>query len=141
MACPWGANVRGRSRRLHQATAGPALTAAQSEDCPYVGLEPFTDRHARYFFGRTLDSQVIADNALTRPTTVLYGRSGVGKSSVLNVGLPAALTREGISTTLVRWGSWHESSGLMAALETAIAEASRNPKWPLVIILDQFEEY
>ncbi len=57
-------------------------------DSPYVGLAPFETEHADYFFGRSLDSAVLADNVLARPITVLYGASGVGKSSVLNVGLP-----------------------------------------------------
>jgi O-acetyl-ADP-ribose deacetylase (regulator of RNase III) len=61
--------------------------------CPYVGLEPFEKAHEDYFFGRQLDSKVLADHVGSRPITVLYGASGVGKSSLINVGLPAALSK------------------------------------------------
>jgi hypothetical protein len=60
-------------------------------ECPYVGLEPFGPGHADYFFGRGRDSRIIADHVLNRRVIVLYGASGTGKSSVLNVGLPRAL--------------------------------------------------
>ena len=65
--------------------------AADPLECPYVGLDPFDSAHADYFFGRRRESRVIADHVLARPVTVLYGPSGVGKSSILNVGVPAAL--------------------------------------------------
>jgi hypothetical protein len=60
-------------------------------ECPYVGLDSFEAAHAAYFFGRNQESKIIADHVLARPVTVLYGASGVGKSSIINVGLPAAL--------------------------------------------------
>jgi hypothetical protein len=109
--------------------------------CPYVGLDAFTQRYARYFFGRALDSAVIADNVLTRPITVLYGPSGVGKSSVLNVGLPAAFAGERIKPALVTCRDWREASTAVAWLQNEIAAAERQPRRPLIVILDQFEEY
>jgi hypothetical protein len=110
-------------------------------DCPYVGLDAFTQRYARYFFGRALDSAVIADNVLTRPITVLYGPSGVGKSSVLNVGLPAALAGERIKPALVTCRDWREAPAADAWLQNEISAAERKPKQPLIVVLDQFEEY
>jgi O-acetyl-ADP-ribose deacetylase (regulator of RNase III) len=65
-------------------------------ECPYVGLEPFEPAHAEYFFGRQLDSRVLGDHVSARPITVLYGASGVGKSSLINVGLPAALAKSAV---------------------------------------------
>jgi hypothetical protein len=59
-------------------------------DRPYVGLDPFEAEHADYFFGRTRESKIIADHVLARRITVLYGPSGIGKTSILNVGLPSA---------------------------------------------------
>jgi hypothetical protein len=67
--------------------------AADPIACPYVGLDPFESAHAAYFFGRGRESKIIADHVIARPVTVLYGPSGVGKSSILNVGLPAALAQ------------------------------------------------
>jgi hypothetical protein len=112
-----------------------------SDDCAYVGLDPFTRRDARYFFGRALDSRVIADNVLTRPITVLYGRNGVGKSSVLNAGLSAALARLGVRAKLVIYERWHMAFTLVTWLDAAVRAARRNPERPMIMILDQFEEY
>jgi uncharacterized membrane protein YgcG len=69
------------------------VNAADPRDCPYVGLDPFEAAHAAYFFGRTRESRIIADHVVARAFTVLYGPSGIGKSSILNVGLPAALSQ------------------------------------------------
>jgi len=67
------------------------LSARSHDFCPYVGLAPFDDQHRDYYFGRKLDAEVLADNVLVAPTTVLYGASGTGKTSLLNVGLPREL--------------------------------------------------
>jgi predicted AAA+ superfamily ATPase len=51
--------------------------------CPYKGLIPFGEDDAPIFFGREKWCTIIADNLLASPLTLLYGPSGVGKSSVL----------------------------------------------------------
>ena len=110
-------------------------------ECPYVGLVPFEAAHADYFFGRRLDSAVLADNLLARRITVLYGASGVGKSSVLNVGLPRALFELGVAATCVSRRDWHEPARLTAWLEEMADAARAAPERPLIVVLDQFEEY
>ena len=110
-------------------------------ECPYVGLAPFEAAHADYFFGRGLDSAVLADNVVARPIVVLYGASGVGKSSVLNVGLPKALGELGVAARIVSRREWHEPGMLDAWLDGAIDAARAAPARPLIVILDQFEEY
>jgi hypothetical protein len=110
-------------------------------ECPYVGLSPFTQEHAKYFFGREVDSTVIADNVLARPITVLYGASGVGKSSVLNVGLPAVLANGGIAASIVVRRHWDDSSHLVSWLDDAVRAPKETPQQPIVVVLDQFEEY
>jgi hypothetical protein len=132
-------------------------------ECPYVGLEPFEADHADYFFGRGQD-KVVVDHVLARPLTVLYGPSGIGKSSILNVGIPAALPRDrnGREWIIVRLREWQDPGRLeRLAVDTLLAELSRRPvraagrlrfaplvAWairatgrPVLLILDQFEEY
>jgi hypothetical protein len=134
-------------------------------ECPYVGLEPFDSAHATYFFGRHLDSKVIVDHVLARPVTVLYGPSGIGKSSILNVGIEAALPcdEDGHSHwIIVRLRSWQEPDKVEQLATVALAEAlprrplrlpsrlrfaplvawtTRTLRQPVLLILDQFEEY
>jgi WD40 repeat protein len=63
-------------------TAAPVLPA-----CPYRGLMPYTEDDAEFFFGRDGDTRLIIDNLKAYRITVLYGPSGVGKSSVLHAGV------------------------------------------------------
>jgi hypothetical protein len=57
------------------------------EQHPYPGLFPFREKDKDYFFGRDREiqelTQLIEDNALT----VVFGKSGMGKTSLLQAGL------------------------------------------------------
>src|SRR5512139_2922996 len=55
--------------------------------CPYVGLQPYTEQERDFFFGRERDRRVIISNLYASAMTILYGASGVGKSSVLMAGV------------------------------------------------------
>ena len=52
---------------------------------PYRGLAAFEDSEldALYFFGRERDTEIVVANLIASRFTVLYGPSGVGKSSLL----------------------------------------------------------
>lgn len=63
---------------------------------PYKGLMPYAEEDAPYFFGRETERDLIVANLLSSRLTLLYGPSGVGKSSVLYAGVARqlrALTR------------------------------------------------
>jgi len=55
--------------------------------CPYPGDEPFSENEGGFFFGRQNEIQAIIDRLTTWRLTILYGDSGVGKSSVLRAGV------------------------------------------------------
>jgi hypothetical protein len=82
---------------------------ADPQDCPYVGLDPFEKTYEEFFFGREQDSRVLADHVMSRRVTVLYGPSGVGKSSVLNVGLPRELNERSL-WTIITLRDWQDPS-------------------------------
>jgi WD40 repeat protein len=56
-------------------------------ECPYVGLVPFDESDAPYFFGRQRECNLIVANLTASRLTLLYAASGVGKSSVLRAGV------------------------------------------------------
>jgi Cdc6-like AAA superfamily ATPase len=56
-------------------------------DCPYQGMMPYLEEHADFFFGREKWSAIITDNLMVSRLTLLYGTSGVGKTSVLRAGV------------------------------------------------------
>ena len=65
-------------------------------DSPYKGLVPFEDSglDALMFFGRERESSIIGENLLAARLTVLYGPSGVGKTSVLRAGVAHRLREQ-----------------------------------------------
>src|SRR6476661_3587201 len=65
------------------ATDTPALAA------PFRGLAPFgdTELDALLFFGRETETEIAVANLLAARLTILYGPSGVGKSSLLRAGV------------------------------------------------------
>ena len=62
---------------------------------PYRGLRSFTeaDEDAAFFFGRQEEVEIVAANLLSARLTLLYGPSGVGKSSVLLAGVVSSLRK------------------------------------------------
>jgi len=73
------------------ATLPPSVSQPELDrvvpECPYVGLVPFSESDAPYFFGRQRDCDVVVANLTTSRLTLLYAGSGVGKSSVLRAGV------------------------------------------------------
>jgi len=68
---------------LPQSLSGPAV----DPDHPWLGLHPFAEENHRYFFGRTAEVRDIFLRVRENPLTVLYGQSGLGKTSLLRAGL------------------------------------------------------
>jgi WD40 repeat protein len=101
---------------------------------PYKGLAAFddSDLDGLLFFGRERETEIIAANLQAARLTVLYGPSGVGKSSVLRAGVARRLREE--SETIVE---------LIDAWTGDPAESlrARRDGVDTYLILDQFEEY
>jgi len=123
---------------------------AAAPPSPFKGLAPFedSDRDALLFFGRERESEVIAANLIAARITVLYGPSGVGKSSVLRAGVAHRLRREQEAEVVV-FSTWtgEPVTALIEALEgrghslvDALADAADRAGGDLYLILDQFEE-
>jgi WD40 repeat protein len=74
-----------------EVAAPPQLHAVRG---PYQGLMPYTEDRHRFFFGRDRDISLIASNARAYRFCLLYGLSGVGKSSVLQAGVVRSIRDE-----------------------------------------------
>ncbi len=88
--------------------------------CPYVGLQPFEEADRAFFFGRERDQRVIIANLLSSPLTILYGSSGVGKSSVLMAGVVPQLHRERPRTPVVVFRNWVDRDFQLALTRACI---------------------
>lgn len=133
-------------------------------DSPYAGLMPFTEEQAPFFFGRDNEREIIVANLTAAKLTLLYGPSGVGKSSVLNAGVVHQLRESAQvaaehgrpSHVVVTFRNWRDEplSALEATIERATGTTGSGRTFAdrldsvtaqidgdLLIILDQFEEY
>jgi uncharacterized delta-60 repeat protein len=101
---------------------------------PYKGLMPYAEEDASFFFGRERDQERIAGNLRASRLTLLYGPSGVGKSSVLQAGVAYQLKAQALQTRLeegepefavVVFNRWQDDPvrGLIAQTREAVAEA------------------
>ena len=61
---------------------------------PYKGLMPYSEDDAPFFFGRAAEQEIIIANMNVSRLTLLYGASGVGKSSVLRAGIAHQLRQD-----------------------------------------------
>lgn len=61
----------------------------------YPGVKPFTSAERELFFGREKDIEDFYSLLFIKQSVVLYGKSGYGKSSLLNAGVIPRLQEEG----------------------------------------------
>jgi WD40 repeat protein len=107
-------------------------------EMPYVGLVPYAEEDAPFFFGREPECEIIAANLLASRLTLLYGASGVGKSSLLRAGVAHALREQardslaGAGTpesVVVVFSAWRDDpvAGLSDAVREAVARTLDAP--------------
>jgi hypothetical protein len=98
---------------------------------PFKGLRSFEDSEGDvpFFFGRELERAQIEANLMASRLTVVYGETGVGKSSVLRAGVAHHLrgvARESLERhgepelAVVVFGDWRDDP--VAALRAAVGE-------------------
>ncbi len=89
---------------------------------PYKGLSPFEDSEldASFFFGRAREQEIITANLTAARLTLLYGLSGVGKSSVLKAAVVRRLRELPGPLAVVFFDRWRDDPG--ARLREAVAE-------------------
>ena len=77
----------------------------------YPGAKPFTTQQQSLFFGREKEQGQLLQLIRLEPVVVLYSKSGLGKSSLLNAAIMPRLEEDGVYGPLaVRFGAWTEQS-------------------------------
>ena len=149
-----------------------SATAAEQldRDNPWPGLESFEENARAFFHGRDHESLSLLSHVLDAPITVLYGRSGLGKTSLLRAGLFPLLRDRHFLPVYVRFDLEPGAAPLSRQLHQSVYDSIRadvpDPMLPLadeslweylhradlelwsarhdlltpVIVLDQFEE-
>jgi hypothetical protein len=102
-----------------QSLSGPTV----DPDHPWLGLPPFAEENHRYFFGRTAEVREVFLRVRENPLTVLYGQSGLGKTSLLRAGLIPKLRVERFRPVRVLLDFTERSATLVGQVRTALAAA------------------
>lgn len=86
------------------ALAGPAATSGPAVDAqhPWLGLDSFTEASRGFFYGREEEVAELARRVQRKLLTVLFGQSGLGKTSILRAGIVPRLRPEGYCPVYVR---------------------------------------
>jgi tetratricopeptide (TPR) repeat protein len=84
--------------------AAPASDSTSTVDAhnPWLGLASFTEETRSFFFGREEEVAELARRVQRKLLTVLFGKSGLGKTSILRAGLVPRLREHGFCPVYVR---------------------------------------
>jgi hypothetical protein len=84
-----------------QARAPEAASTVDASN-PWLGLASFTEETRAFFFGREAEIAELGRRVQRKLLTVLFGQSGLGKTSILRAGLVPRLRRQGYCPVYVR---------------------------------------
>ncbi|MHC4934231.1 MAG: nSTAND1 domain-containing NTPase [Planctomycetota bacterium] len=101
------------------------------EQNPYAGLQTFTEQDAAFFFGRGREADALFRLVRRGTLTILFGASGLGKSSLLGAGLFPQLREERFLPVLIRLNFAEESPDLVGQIRERLkAEAEAHDAAP-----------
>jgi hypothetical protein len=90
---------------------------------PWPGLAAFTEEQQAYFFGRGEEAGEVLRRVKRKTLTVLFGMSGLGKTSLLQAGVFPRLRRDGYLPVYVRLDYRDGAPDLSAQIKTELARA------------------
>src|SRR5579872_5140465 len=103
----------------------PDPGAMVDERNPWLGLASFTEETRRYFFGREEEVAELARRVQRKLLTVLFGQSGLGKTSILRAGLVPRLRAQGYCPVYVRIDYARSAPEPSEQIKQAIADGAR----------------
>lgn len=92
---------------------------------PWPGLPAFQEHDAAFFFGRDRDIEALYRLVRRERLTVLFGLSGLGKSSLLQAGLFPRLREENVLPIRIRLDFSDSAATLLDQVKKAIAPVQR----------------
>jgi hypothetical protein len=112
--------------------AAKAVSVATTVDerNPWLGLASFTEETRAYFFGRDEEVAELSRRVQRKLLTVLFGQSGLGKTSILRAGVAPRLRGQGYCPVYVRIDYGKDSPEPAEQIKQAIArDARRSGEW------------
>lgn len=99
-------------------------TVAVDPANPWLGLSSYTEETRGYFHGRDEEAAELARRVQRKNLTVLFGQSGLGKTSLLRAGLVPRLRGEGFCPVYVRVDYSPDSPSPSEQIKQAIFRAT-----------------
>ncbi len=100
---------------------------ALSPDRPWPGMRPYREQDAAFFFGRDEEAADLQARVERARLTLLYGRGGLGKSSLLRAGLAPRLAGLGYLFVYLRPRALIDGGrDPVAEATAAVAQAARS---------------
>ena len=100
-----------------------AHTSVDAEN-PWLGLASFTEETRAYFYGREEEVAELARRVQRKLLTLLFGQSGLGKTSILRAGIVPRLRAIGYCPVYVRIDYSRDSPPPSEQIKSAIARAT-----------------
>lgn len=98
-------------------------------ETPWLGLQAFTEFTKDYFFGRDSELNDLNDRILGKPLTILFGQSGLGKSSLVQAGLAPRLRASEYLPIYIRFDHSVEADSIeRQLLDKLVASLRENGK-------------
>ena len=97
---------------------------------PWLGLASFREAHRDYFFGRSEEIRQLLQRISQNPLTVLFGKPGLGKTSLLQAGVVPRLREEKFLPVSIRLSypepdSESSEKELLSQISRRLSEALR----------------
>src|SRR5579864_7973698 len=111
---------------MNAAVREAVVEAAASVDAenPWLGLASFTEETRAYFYGREEEVAELARRVQRKLLTLLFGQSGLGKTSILRAGIVPRLRAIGYCPVYVRIDYSRDSPPPSEQIKSAIARAT-----------------
>jgi hypothetical protein len=93
----------------------------------YPGAKPFVKEEQHLFFGREDDIKQLYSLVALESLIVLFGKSGLGKSSLINAGMASLFKSKNYSTIFIRFGN-KPSENADTLHDIFIQRTTNNPK-------------
>lgn len=77
----------------------------------YPGLRPFVKDESAVFFGRNVEIEQLIDSIKVNKSFILFGKSGLGKSSLVSAGVLPRLVAQSIFPIIIRFYNSSDAGG------------------------------
>lgn len=113
----------------------PSAPELARENCPYRGLEPYSEKDREWLFGRDRALEQLVERVQAEALTVVVAPSGAGKSSVVRAGLvPRYRDAHPGASVIVTRPSQRDNDAIADAVEQVGVTGSS------LLVIDQLEE-